>query len=351
MTLLRGIDRDRFDPLVIVRRVDSAYGDVGARCVDLGARGGWTPAVFARLVRALRAERPAALYTVMDPENLWGRLAARAAGVPRVIAGVRCPALPAMTVWSERLSRDLVDAYVVNSVGIRDALARASDVPLSRVTVVENGVDLARFDAPVDRAAVRARYDVGARTWLVLPGRISPEKNQLAVVRALASLCATEGSSDSVRLLLAGADGLDAGYVRAVDAACAAPALRGVVARPGFVRDVDAVLGAADAALLPSAYEGLSNAVIEAMAAGCPVMVTAGANRDAVVRDGLHGWALGEASDAVIREGLARVLRTAPTERAEMGARARDEARRRFGADRMVRETEAVLDRVLSARA
>ncbi len=76
---------------------------------------------------------------------------------------------------------------------------------LERVTVVENGVDLARFDAPVDVAAVRARYDVGDRTWLVLPGRISPEKNQLALLRALASLLEAGVARDSVRLLLAGA--------------------------------------------------------------------------------------------------------------------------------------------------
>lgn len=350
VTLVRGLDRARFDPVVIVRRIDSAYGDVGAPCVELGARG-WTPRSFYRLVQTLRALRPAALYTVMDPENLWGRLAARAAGVPRVIAGVRCPALPSMTVWSERLTRDLVDAWIVNSVGIRDALSRACDVPLERVTVVENGVDLARFDAPVDVAAVRARYDVGDRTWLVLPGRISPEKNQLALLRALASLLEAGVARDSVRLLLAGANGLDARYVRAVDEALASPPLRGVVSRPGFVRDVDEVLRAADAALLPSRYEGLSNAVIEAMAAGCPVMVTAGANRDGLVTDGEEGWALGEASEAVIREGVARVLAATRAQRRAMGARGRASARHRFDASRMVRATEEALDRALSGRA
>ena len=350
VTLVQNLDRERFEPHVIVRHASSAYGDIGAPLHSLGVPGGWTPGGVARLTATLRALAPDLLHTEMDPENMWGRLAARAAGVRRVVCAVRCPALPLATRVSERVTARWVHRYVVNSVGIRDALRRDCGVDDARVEVIENGVDLRRFDTVegVDRAAVRRERGVGDGVWILLPGRISPEKNQLRVVRALAALRREGGLPSALRVTLAGADGLDAAYVRAVDAVIRGEGLGEIVERPGFVRDVDAVLASVDAVILPSAYEGISNAVIEAMAMAAPVAVSDGANADAVIRDGLHGWTLGAPTDDAIAAALRRILATAPDARRAMGQRGRASARARFTHTRMVTQQQDLYARLLA---
>ncbi len=351
VTLVQNLDRARFEPHVIVRHASSAYGDIGAPLHSLEVAAGWTPAAVARLAQTLRALAPDLLHTEMDPENMWGRLAARATGVRRVVCAVRCPVLPLATRVSERVTAGWVHRYVANSVGIREALRRDCGVAEELVEVIENGVDLRRFDTfdGVDREAVRQARGVGDRTWILLPGRISPEKNQLPVVRALGALRREGALPSSLRVTLAGADGLDPDYVRAVDAVIRDEGLAGIVERPGFVRDVDAVLSTVDAVILPSAYEGLSNAVIEAMALGAPVAVSDGANADAVILDGVHGWTLGAPTAANLTAALRRILATPNAERRAMGQRGRASARTRFTHTRMVDQQQDLYTRLLTA--
>ncbi|MFO0624674.1 MAG: glycosyltransferase [Polyangiales bacterium] len=351
VTLVQNLDRARFEPHVIVRQTSSAYGDLGAPMHSLEVKGAWTPAAVARLTATLRGLAPDLLHTEMDPENMWGRLAARVVGVRRVVSAVRCPLLPLSTRISERVTARWVHRYVANSVGIRDALARDCGVDPARVEVIENGVDLRRFDTfeGVDRDAVRRGRGVGEGPWILLPGRISPEKNQLRVVRALASLRREGRLPPGLRVTLAGADGLDPMYVRDVDAAMRDGGLEGIVERPGFVRDVDAVLASVDAVILPSAYEGISNAVIEAMAMGAPVAVSEGANADAVIVDGEHGWTLGAPTEPAIASTLRRILETSGDARRAMGQRGRASARRRFTHTRMVAAQQDLYDRLLVA--
>lgn len=350
VTLVQNLDRARFEPHVIVRQASSAYGDLGAPLHSLEVAAAWTPAAVARLAATLRALAPDLLHTEMDPENMWGRLAARAVGVRRVVCAVRCPSLPLATRVSERVTARWVHQYVANSVGIRDALARDCGLDPARVEVIENGVDLRRFDTfeGVDRAAVRRARGVGDGPWILLPGRISPEKNQLRVVRALASLRRAGALPPSLRVTLAGADGLDPGYVRDVDGVIRGEGLGEIVERPGFVRDVDAALASVDAVILPSAYEGISNAVIEAMAMGAPVAVSAGANADAVIRDGEHGWTLGAPTEDAIAQTLRRILAAPAAERRAMGQRGRASARQRFTHTRMVAQQQDLYARLLA---
>jgi glycosyltransferase involved in cell wall biosynthesis len=109
------------------------------------------------------------------------------------------------------------------------------------------------------------------------------------------------------------------------------------------------VLSAVDAVILPSAYEGLSNAVIEAMALGAPVAVSDGANADAVIHDGVHGWTLGAPTADNLTATLRRILATPAAERRAMGQRGRASARARFTHTRMVDQQQDLYARLLTA--
>ncbi len=345
--LIAGLDRARFAPSLVVctRRGELAPPPVEAlRSLDDALFP--TPWGAARLASVLRDLRPDILHTSKGLENVVGRAVARAVGVPRVVGSVRCPTLTPREALGERATWRMADAHIVNSVGIRRELLALGVAP-DAVEVVENGVDLARF-SPLDddaRRAVRAEFGFGEGPLLVHVGRLSPEKNQLAVVDALARLRLPPGA----RVAFAGRDSLLV-YGRAVKARARLLGVAGRCAFLGAVKGVERLVAAADVTLLPSHYEGLPNAVIESLACGVPAVVTPEANADAVVTDGEDGFVARSTHADDVALAIARALSLPPDRRRAMGALGRTRAVERFALARMVRRTEAVYDRVLQGR-
>lgn len=350
VALLRGLDRSRYEPhLISVRAVD-AFGvtrEVPSRSIS--PAGHFDARSFVRLVEALREVRPAIVHSWMGSMNWYARLAAPLAGSPRVVGSVRAMNLPRADVLREAASAPLVDAIVVNSVGTRDELVRRAGVAASKIAVIENGLDPARF-APLDvaaRATARRRLGFDGRRAVVVPARICAQKNQLSIVDALAALRRDRALPDDARVYI---------YGRA-DSAATADALRARVAAHDLGAHVEVreptpevaeVLAAADATLLPSLFEGLPNAVIESLACGTPAVVTPAANVDVLVVDGRDGFVSADPSPASIADALRRLFALDEPHRAELGRRARAHACERFTIRRMVASTEALYDRVLS---
>ncbi len=347
--LIKGLDRARFTPSLVVCERDDQLGEP----LDLDDVRSLEDPLFptpwgaARLARALRAQRPDLVHTVKGLENALGRVVARGVGVPRVVASVRTPTLTRAQRLGERLTHRLGDVTVVNSVGIRRALLALGFAP-DEVVVVENGADLERFRplTPAARAAERAAWGVADGPLWVMPGRLSPEKNQSAVVSALAALDRRGRLPPSLRVVFAGRDSLPV-YGRRVKLEARARGLSPRCRFAGHVAAVAALVAAADLVLLPSRYEGLPNAVVEAMASAVPVVVTPEANADALVTDGVEGLVAASPSAEDVARALDRALDLDAVARAAMGAAGLAHAARRFTRARMVADTEAIYDRLL----
>jgi glycosyltransferase involved in cell wall biosynthesis len=165
------------------------------------------------------------------------------------------------------------DALIAVSAALGDRLVALGADP-ARVTVLRNGVDLAQFHPPADRAAARAALDLTGPTLLSV-GHLIERKGHDRVIAALARL------PDAVRLLVAGAGPLE-GALQAL-----AERL-GVAARVRFLGSVAhdrlaAVYGAADALVLASSREGWANVLLESMACGTPVVASPIPGNDEVV--------------------------------------------------------------------
>jgi glycosyltransferase involved in cell wall biosynthesis len=222
------------------------------------------------------------------------------------------------------------DAWQAVSRRIGDTLVGLG-MARDRVHAIPNAIDLARFPM-----RTQARTEGAPRT-LVFVGRLAPEKDLRNLVRAWAEVFA--GRNDR-RLQLVGT-----GREMA--------ALRKLAARSGCADnieflghrdDVAAVLAQADAGVLPSLMEGLSNTLLEYMASGLPVLASRVSGSEDLVRDGDNGW-LHEPGD---RTGMAAALRAMDALDDErivaMGRHARATVERHAASDR-------VIDRLLEAYA
>ena len=291
------------------------------------------------------------VHTYMGWENVFGRVAARLARVRAVVSSVRCTQLPSKHVLGERLTHGMADAIIVNSVGIRDELARRAGIAPDRLDVIENGVDLERFAPLVPDARERERrmWGMQGRCALVVPGRICAQKNQRSVLRALSRLKRRDALPRELRVLFAGR-GSPPVYAEALRAYATAMGLDEHVEFLGVVKPIEQLVGAADAVLLPSEYEGLPNAVLESFACATPAIVSRAANADELVTDGVEGLVCDGIDADGIARAIERFLAQSAGAREAMGRAGRAHATRRFDVARMVERTTAVYRAALAHR-
>jgi len=236
---------------------------------------------------------------------------------------------------SRILYADAADRIAAISDGVRAALI-ASGVPADRIRVVPSGIDLEPFQAPCDRAALRARLGIDVGTFLVLNvAALAPHKSQETLLEAAALL---RGRVAGLRVWIAG----EGPERRALEARLAGTGAGGAVRLLGFREDVADLLRAADLFCISSWLEGLGTSILDAMAAGLPVVATRVGGIPEVVADGETGLLVEPRSPALLAEAIAS-LAGDPSRRAGMGARAK-EVVRAFSADRTAERTRALYE-------
>lgn len=335
-----------YDVTVVTRVRDSGelIRSAGLRVIPLeNARSSLNPItdlrMLGRLVRIYRRERPDVVHHVAMKPVLYGSLAARLAGGPHVVnaltgmgwlftsrAGLaRC--LTPVVRWAIRraagagiaLVQNPDDARLLAQIGVPDARIRR---------VAGSGVDLERFrPGPVPEGLPA----------VVLPARMLGDKGVREFVAAARRL---RGKHVAARFLLAGEpDPLNPASIPPEE--ISRWVREGVVEHLGWVIDMPALLATCHVVCLPSYREGLPKSLIEAAAAGLPIVTTDVPGCRAVVRDGDNGFLVARGDVEALVEALERVIAN-PELRRQMGTRGRARAEQEFGLDAVIRQTLAL---------
>ncbi len=303
---------------------------------SLGALGGHM--MFPHVIRfgiQLRRYRPDVLLIATFKKVWLGAMAARLAGVPRVVSRIGLDTDLPGRHWTYRLAyRRWVDAVLVNADGIRQDIVRGfRDYDPARVATVYDGIDLDPSDVTRDEA--RQHLGLPARAPMV--GSVTRLTGQKRLDRLLDAVALVPG----VHLALAGEGELE-GALR--DRA----AKLGIDDRThflGYRQDVAAVLAALDLFAITSDKEGMANAMLEAMAAGVPVVSTPVSGADEALSSDGTGRAPGLVvpPEAPALAEAFNYLLPSDEIRGAMAAEGRRRARERFSYDGMVEAWEAVL--------
>lgn len=311
-------------------------------------------AALGELTRLFRRLRPDLVHTHNPKPGVYGRIAARLAGVPAVVNTVHgLYALPedkltkrAVVYGLERLAVTCSDAELVQNPEDIDTL-RTLGVPTRTLHLLGNGIDLARFDparvSAERRCELRASMGMGdADVVCGLVGRLVWEKGYRDVFAAAAELTRR---APQVKVVIIGP--LDVSKDDAVTAAEMDAATReSGITFLGMRDDVDELYAAMDLYVLASYREGWPRSAMEAAAMGVPVIATNIRGCRQVVDDGVTGNLVPVGNPAALTEAIVR-LASDEGARRRMGDAAREKAATDFDDRIVIDRTLAVYEHLL----
>ncbi|HEX5071848.1 MAG TPA: glycosyltransferase [Gemmatimonadaceae bacterium] len=295
-----------------------------------------------RLARFLRAERVSVVHCHDQYSNFFSTMAARWAGVPVIIASKRWLHSPLRYRIANGVGFRAASRVIANSDAVAASLQRDDRLAPDRVVVVPNFVDEAAFGPPPDHVRQGWVRELGLEPDAVVVGIVAsllPIKDHATLLRAVASLTP---EWPALRLVVVG-QGPELDRLRALaDELGIARAVRFAGLRP----QIPSFHFLFDISVLSSVSEGFPNSLVEAMAAGRPIVATdVGGVRDAV-RNGENGL-LVAAGDAPAFAGALRVLLRDADLRRHMGAVGAQRAREEFHAAAVVGSLERLYERLL----
>jgi glycosyltransferase involved in cell wall biosynthesis len=201
-----------------------------------------------------------------------------------------------------RIGARFADGLIAVSDDVARSVHRDLRPPRHKVITIPNGVELERNGARVDRGSVRDGLGIPRDAKiLIVVAKLMEQKGHLFLLRALPIVCERV---DNLQVVLAGEGPL-------AQSLAAAAADLGVANRVHFVgnrRDISDLLAASDLFVLPSLWEGLPMALLEAMASGLPVVATEVSGSREVVTDGETGWVVPPADAERLAEAIVTLL-------------------------------------------
>ena len=343
--LARGIDASEFEVHVtgLTRGGPLAepLKEANIPLTIIGKRWKADPLAYGRLVQTMRRLQPDLVHTWMFTAGSYGRAAARRAGSARTVHGERCVDRWKGS-WQWRVDRYLAartDRVVANSKGVQAYLVQKG-IPADKIAVIQNGVMITPREEEGTRRALLEELEIPSDTRLIgAVGRLWPQKRVKDLIWALELVCVLHPTT---RLLVIG-DGpqrpMLERYAR----------LTSDLDRVRFLghrQDVPKILPHLDLLWQASEYEGQPNAVMEAMAAGIPIVASDIPGHRELIVPGKTGFLVPIANRAAYGKATDRIL-SDPIYARALGEAGRRHITQQFAAHDMVRRHERLYRELL----
>ena len=349
LTIVDGL-RARGHEVMIVSL--ASLGPMGLEARQLGIateslemrRGVPDPRGLVRLARLVRAWRPDVLHSHMVHANLMARAVRLMAPVPALVSTIHNVYDGGrLRMAAYRLTNGLVDQMTIVSQAAADRFIAERIIPKELLRVFPNAVDTDRFRSvpPGTRESVRGSLGIeGQFAWLAV-GRFEVAKDYPNMLHAFARV---HERHPEALLLVVGRGSLQP----EAEDLTRALGLAGSVQFLGVRRDIPEVMSAADGYVMSSAWEGMPIVLLEAAAAGLPIVATQVGGNPEVVRDEESGFLVPPRDPEALGEAMLRLMGLSDAERRALGDRGSEYIRTHYGLSRALERWEELYREVLS---
>ncbi|HRU04749.1 MAG TPA: glycosyltransferase [Candidatus Brocadiia bacterium] len=325
--------------------IEKWFTDLGVEIIGYPPWQMWSGLGPARMFARLLRQRPALIQTFLFHADVAGRVMGRLAGAPVVLSSARATNVDKARwqLWLDRLTAPLADQIIAVSSATRDFAVAHEGARPDRTVVIRNGIDVEAWTPGAGRAETRAELGFTGADFVVgTIGRMTRQKGHGVMLEAARLVAARD---PHVKWFIAGYGPLEA----ELRAQIAKAGLGGVVHMLGYRKDVARLLAAMDLFALPSLWEGMPNALLEAMAMGLPAAATAVDGNLELVENGVTGL-LTPPSDA---SAMAQAVERLAADRRlaqDMGRQARARVEREFRLSQTVEAYIALYERLLTEK-
>lgn len=339
--LVKNIDKKIFDPTVISLNRGDIWAErirgIGIKLIELDRGKNFELKRFSSILKILMKIKPDIVHTFLFSANSYGRIASILAGVPILIASERN--LPGrdgngFQAFMNRILGWFSHAVICNSQKAADVLIKRYGFNPAKIFTIYNGVE-SNVTSTIEKRS--KKYKVVGTV-----GRLAPQKNHRLFLDSARALL---DSHKNLRFMVIGGGPLRDNLIRYSKLI----GIHDKIEFTGERTDVNDFLKKMDIFVLTSSYEGLSNAIMEAMLSGLPVIATdVGGNSELVV-NGVTGFLCPENNAEAISE-KASVLINDENMAQIMGENGRKKMLSEFSIGKMVLSTQDIYFKLLSRK-
>ena len=345
-----GLDRKKYEASVwcVTRGGETAteLSEKGIEVKILGISSYRNPLNTLKLTRLLKAARPDIVHAHGYFASVIGRLAARKAGIPVILAHVHS------TYWEYRKRHIMIERklsrfthkIICCSKAVENFVKNIEKITGNKTIVIYNGVDEERFSPLKSTAFNRAEFGIDEKAPVAgTVSSLTPHKGHEYLIQA-ASLVL--GTLPSAKFLIVG----DGPLRQKLEDQAKNLNIHPAVIFTGTRKDIPEMLSLMDVFVLPShTREGLGIAIIEAMAAERPVVATDIGGIPEVVNDGETGLLVPPGVPEALSKAIIELLRN-PKKAKEMGEKGRNQVKEKFTTKKMLSEIEHVYQSLINRR-
>ncbi len=348
------IDRKRFQPFVLAFVGGEVSRSLSEKGIPVEVNGvskllsGEAAAKGKKFMRFLRRNRMDVVVTYHHDADIWGGVFSRLAGVPVVISSRRDMGyqLERKHIHFYRYCQGLFSSFITVSHAVGRTVSERERIPGRKITVIHNGIDLNGVGCEdTDTAGLREKYGIARESFVIgTVGSFRPIKGQAYLADA-ARVIIERGHR--IHVVMVGDDTTE--YALEVKKRIARWGGEPYFTFTGEQKNVWPFLSLSDVFVLPSETEGFSNALVEAMACGKPVVAAETGGNPEIVRHGETGLLFAPRDvESLVRDVL-QIL-TDESLRGALAGNARRAIEEGFTLDAMVRKHELLYETLLEKR-
>lgn len=354
INLAKGLDKTKFNPMVCCLNDKGEFAveleERGIPVIALNKRLGIDIAVIGKLISVIKERNIQIVHTHLWGANFWGRIAAKMAGVPVIIATEHN--VDTWKSWfnfalDRWLSRS-TDKIIAVSNKVKE-FYQSKGINPKKIAVIYNGVDIAKGEerrAKIDsRSSIldyRKEFNIkNDETMLAIIGRLVEQKGHRYLFEALNML----NGKYKVRLLVVGNGPL----LQELQQRAMSYDLSAKIIFTGLRKDVPDLLKITDILVLPSLREGLPMVALEAMAVGKPIIATNVGGTPEVVLDGQTGILVPPGNPTALADAIDRLIENRNLTK-KLGENGSSRVKELFSVEKMTRETEQVYHQLLKEK-
>jgi len=302
-----------------------------------------------KLRRLIRYQNVNIVHTFLETADIWGGLIAKLSGCPLLISSRRDMGCFRSTKHNVgyRVVNNLVDQVQAVSEKVRDSCIKRDGLSPHKVVTLHNGIELEKFAAVNGTADLREKLRIELNVPVITTiANVRPVKGIDVLIRAAAIVCK---ELPQARFIVVG-EVIDRTCLDELRTLIRALRLEDNILFWGRSDDVLSILRLSTLFCLLSRSEGFSNAILEAMAASLPCVVTDVGGNPEVVEEGHNGF-LVASEDAETAAARILMLLRHPERAYQMGELGRKTIATRFTVEAMVAKWALLYDGLLASRA